>query len=126
MTPAERRLARLLAVRRVRLQAAGRRLKAASAVVTQLQTTTARLERLRDDLGLPVQLLTGYEAKALTMARALLGDANARQRVRIVEAQKRRAGAAAALSHDQAAADAVTRAIERGQRLSPKHREPSS
>ena len=89
MSPAERRLARLLAVRRVRLQAAGRRLAAASAVVTQLQTTTARIERLRDDLGLPVQLLTGYEAKALTAARALLGDANARQRIRTAEALKR-------------------------------------
>ena len=44
MSPAERRLARLLAVRRVRLQAAGRRLAAASAVVTQLQTTTARID----------------------------------------------------------------------------------
>ena len=124
MSPAERRLARLLAVRRVRLQAAGRRLAAASAVVTQLQTTTERIERLRDDLGLPVQLLTGYEAKALTAARALLGDANARQRIRTAEALKRRAGAAAAVSADHAAADAVERAIERARDAQPVRRAP--
>ncbi len=124
MSPAERRLARLLAVRRVRLQAAGRRLAAASAVVTQLQTTTARIERLRDDLGLPVQLLTGYEAKALTAARALLGDANARQRIRTAEALKRREGAAAAVNADHAAADAVERAIERARDAQPIRQEP--
>ena len=124
MTATERRLARLLAVRRVRLQAAARRLATASAMVTQLQTTTARIERLRDDLGLPAQLLTGYEAKALTAARALLGDANVRQRVRIVDAKQRRAGAAAAVSAGHAAADAVERAIERAVAARPHCQEP--
>lgn len=123
LSPDERRLARLLAVRLVRLQAAGRRLAAASAVVSHLQTTTARIDRLRNDLGLPVQLLCGYEAKALTAARALLGDANARQRARITEAKRRHASATAAVTADHAAADAVERAIERAVVARPKRQE---
>lgn len=112
-------MARLLAVRRVKLQAAGRRLRTATQVVTQLQTTTARIVRLRDDIGLPVRLLTGYEAKAVTAARAMLGAANARQHGRIVEAQKRRRAAAAAVSVDHAATDAVERAIRRARDAAP-------
>jgi len=124
MNPAERRMARLLAVRRVKLQAAGRRLAAATQMVTQLQTTTARIARLRDDLGLPVRMLTGYEAKAVTAARAMLGAANVRQHGRIAEAQRRRGDAAAAVNADHAAADAVERAIERARAAAPSERKP--
>ncbi|MGL4543442.1 MAG: hypothetical protein ACRCUI_13100 [Polymorphobacter sp.] len=113
MTPAARRLARLHAVRRVRLQAASRRLALATHTVLQLQTTTARIERLRDDLGLQAPLLSGYEAKAIDAARALLGAANLRQRQRIEAAEVRRRAAADEVNTDRAAADAVERALER-------------
>lgn len=107
------RLKRLLAVRRVRLQAAARRLGDAAKTLALLQQTHLRIDRLRDELGQPVQMVAAYGAKATAAAREMLGTANLRQTQRIVSADRVHQTEVATVAADRAATDVVAQAVER-------------
>jgi hypothetical protein len=116
------RLKRLLAVRRVRLQAAARRLGDAAKTLALLQQTHLRIDRLRDELGQPVQMVAAYGAKATAAAREMLGTANLRQTQRIVSADRVHQTEAATVAADRAASDVVAQAVERQALLPIDHR----
>lgn len=116
------RLKRLLAVRRVRLQAAARRLSDAAKTLSQLQQTHLRIDRLRDELGQPVEIIAAYSAKATAAARDMLDTANLRQVQRILSADRVRQAQAATVHADRAATDVVAQAAARAAQVPIEHR----
>ena len=105
-----KRLARLLAVRQVRLRTAARQLGEAGALLGQLRATRHRLIDLRGDLAAG-DATDGYAAKATAATRAALGDAAGHQTQRVGDAERRHAASSATAQRHRAAADAVERAL---------------
>jgi hypothetical protein len=107
------RLARLLAIRRVRLQVAASALARAATAAAATAATAARLGELRAELRGQCGFAEGYAVKAAAATRAALHAAEITQAIRLVDAEARRAVLHGDFRQRRAGVDAVARAVER-------------
>lgn len=107
------RLARLLTVRTVALQAASRELGKAIAATAATTALAHRISELQVELTPAVMQSSGQQLKATAATRNGLQHAAGRQLTRLDAATVHQANAASAVHRDRAATDAVERAIER-------------
>lgn len=107
------RLARLLTVRTVALQAASRELGKAIASTAATTALAHRISELQVELAPAVMLSSGQRLKAAAATRNGLQHAAGRQLARLDAATAYQAKAASAVHRDRAATGAVERAIKR-------------
>ncbi|UAJ09613.1 hypothetical protein [Polymorphobacter megasporae] len=113
MTTRQDRLARLLAIRRVRLRVAASSLARAATAVAATAATATRLGELRAEFRGQYGFAAGYAIKAAAATRAALYAAEVTQAIRLVDAEARRAVLQGDFRHRRAGVDAVARAVER-------------
>ena len=111
MSAGPKRLARLLAVRRVQLALAARRAAQAAGEVAALSMAGARLEALRGALGPAAGPTDALAAKAAAGLRTAVGLAAAAQARRLAAARTALAGSLAERARGQAAVEAVERRL---------------
>lgn len=113
MTTRHDRLARLLAIRRVRLRVVASALARATTAAAATAATAARLGELRAEFRGQYGFAEGYAIKAAAATRAALYAAEITQAVRLVDAEARRAVLQGDFRHRRAGVDAVARAVDR-------------
>jgi len=113
LTARRDRLARLLAIRRIKMTVAARALATATAVAAAAAATATRLGALRAELPERQIGADGYAMKAAEATHAALVAAEIRQSRRVVEAEARRSAIEGDFRRKRAGVDAVTHAVNR-------------